>query len=299
MKLNQVCKDIKSLKIQGAISIAKAGADAFYFNFLQNKNKKNLIKILKYSKNKLIITRPTEPALRNVLEYYFLDLNKCKTLNDYEKHFKNKHDFIIDHFENSKKNIIKYAYKKINNNDIIYTHCHSSLVCEILIYAWKKGKRFTVYNTETRPLFQGRKTAIELSKNGIPVTHFIDSAARQAIKKADIIFLGVDAISTTKIYNKIGSETIGILASFFDIPLYFCSDSWKFDFQTIFGFDEEIEKRQAKEVWNRPPKNVKIYNFAFDQISPKYITGIISEIGVYDHSSFVDIVSKKFKELNN
>jgi ribose 1,5-bisphosphate isomerase len=298
MDINQICKDIKSLKIQGAISVAKAGADAFYFNFLENKNKKNLMKLLKISAKKLIKTRPTEPALRNVVSYYFYEIEKCNSIKDLEKHMKSRYNYIKNHFEDSKKKIMDYAYKKIKNNDVVYTHCHSSLVCDILIYAWRKGKRFTVYNTETRPLFQGRKTAKELSSFGIPVTHFVDSASRHAIRKADIIFLGVDAISTTKIYNKIGSETIAILASSFDVPVYFCSDSWKFDSQTIFGFDEEIEKRQAKEVWDNPPKNIKIYNYAFDQVSPKYVTGIISEIGVYEHASFVDIVRKNIEKIN-
>ncbi|MFT4304893.1 MAG: hypothetical protein ACMXX8_02275, partial [Candidatus Woesearchaeota archaeon] len=243
MDFDKVCSDIKTLKIQGAVSIAKSGTEAFYFYFLKNKESKNILSKLKKAATKLSKTRATEPALRNVLSYYFSDIEKCKTNKELEKHFKQKYKEIKNHFKESKQKILDIGYKIIKNNDVVYTHCHSSLVCDILKYAWKKGKKFEVYNTETRPLFQGRKTAKELSNVGIPITHFVDSAARQAIKKSDIIFLGVDAISTTKIYNKIGSETIAILASMYDVPVYFCTDSWKFDSKTIFGFDEEIEKR--------------------------------------------------------
>ena len=298
MDFDKVCKDIKTLKIQGAVSVAKAGADAFYFFYIKNKNSKDIIKKLKISAKKLIKTRSTEPALRNVIAYYFHEIEKCKTEKELTKHFNLRYKFIKNHFEESKKTILNYAFKKIKKNSIVYTHCHSSLVCDILIYAWKKGIKFEVYNTETRPLFQGRKTALQLSKAGIPVTHFVDSAARHAIKKADIVFLGVDAISTTKIYNKIGSETIAMIASNFDVPVYFCTDSWKFDSKTIFGFDEEIEKRLGKEVWDKAPKKIKIYNYAFDQVSPKYATAIISELGVFDHSSFVDIARKKLEKIN-
>jgi len=47
----------------------------------------------------------------------------------------------------------------------------------------KQRKKFEVYNTETRPLFQGRKTAKELKGAGIKVTMFIDSAMDIALSK--------------------------------------------------------------------------------------------------------------------
>jgi ribose 1,5-bisphosphate isomerase len=293
MNIDKICEDIKNLKIQGAISVAKTGAEAFYSFFLENKSKENILEELKIVSEKLISTRSTEPALRNLLNIYLKDLDKCKNIDEIEDKIKTKYNYIINHFEEAKQTILEYASHKIKNHDIVYTHCHSSLVCDILIYTWNKGIKFSVYNTETRPLFQGRKTAKQLIEAGIPVTHFVDSAAKHAIKKADLILLGVDAISTTKIYNKIGSETIALIASSYDVPVYFCSDSWKFDPITIFGFDEEIEKRYGKEVWPDAPKEIKIYNYAFDQVSPKYVTAIISELGVYEHSTFIDLVRKK------
>ena len=180
--------------------------------------------------------------------------------------------------------------KRIKEGAIIFTHCHSSTVCNILKLAKKRGINFEVHNTETRPLYQGRKTAEELSKAGIKVVHYVDSAASHALRKADVVFLGVDAITTTKVYNKVGSELFVREASDLDIPVYFCTDSWKFDKESIFGSDDEIEERISKEIWARPPKNVSISNIAFDKIDPKHITGIISELGLYSHAVFVEEV---------
>ena len=59
-------------------------------------------------------------------------------------------------------------------------------------------------------------------------------------------------------------------------PQINCSNSWKFDPKTVFGFDEEIEKGIRKEVWESPPKNVNISNYAFEIIRPSTISGIIS-----------------------
>lgn len=298
MSFSSICNDIKTLKIQGAISVAKEGAKAFYFHINKIDNTpSNILKEMKIAAKKLIQTRSTEPALRNALAYYFYYLNMTSTSN-MKTHLEIKYHEIMNHFSDSKKTIINYGINKIKNGMIVYTHCHSSIVCDILLEAKKRGKKFEVYNTETRPLFQGRKTAKQLSDAGIKVKHFVDSAARHAIKKADIVLIGSDAITTTKIYNKIGSETIALLSSNYDVPVYCCTDSWKYDPLSVFGFDEEIEKRISKEVWNKPPKNVSIYNYAFDMIDPKYITGIISEIGVFTHSIFIEEVNNKLKEIN-
>jgi len=151
---------------------------------------------------------------------------------------------------------------------------------------WKKcrrnGKKFVVHNTETRPNLQGRKTAAELASLGIKVVHFVDSAARLALKKADIMLIGCDALTSEgKIVNKIGSELFCEAASRMQVPVYVCCTSWKFDLKTLFGYEETIEKRGASEVWNNPPRNVVIDNHAFERVDPRLVTGLITELGVF------------------
>lgn len=269
MSFEQVCKDIKSLKIQGAQTVAKAGVKAFKF-----KHDKASIK-------KLLSLRPTEPTLRNVVSFCLKDPKKNP-------------DIALKHLNETQKIIAKYGSRKIRNGDIVYTHCHSSTVTAIIKEAYKKRK-FEVYNTETRPLYQGRITAIELAKAKIPVTHFVDSAARYALKKASIMLIGADAIlSSGKVANKIGSELFAEVAKRYDTPVFVCTDSWKFDAQTIFGFDTQIERRGAKEIWKKPPKGVKIKNIAFELVHPDLITGVISELGVYNLDSFIMEVKRAY-----
>ena len=177
---------------------------------------------------------------------------------------------------------------------VIYTHCHSSTVTQILTEANKLGKDFEVHNTETRPLFQRRTTAKELAKSGIKVTHYLDSAARLALKKSDMMMIGCDAITTDKVINKIGSELISERAYKYEIPLYVCTHSWKFDPLSVKGYEEAIEQRHALEVWKNTPKNVIIDNHAFEQIDPTLCTGIISELGVFKHSAFIEEVQRTF-----
>lgn len=259
-RFNKICQDIKSVKIQGATNVAKAGIKAYLLN-PSTKTKKKLFSL-----------RPTEPALFNAL-------------NLLEK---NSPEKIISHFDKSQDKINNYVNKKIKNNFIVYTHCHSSSVSKSLIYSKKKGKKFKVYNTETRPLYQGRRTARELAKEKIKVINFVDSAMHEAIKNSDIIFLGADAILKSGVINKIGSTSVAEIAKVHKKPLFIVSDSWKFYPKNI-----KIEERDFHEVWKRVPKNIKVRNPAFEKIPKKYISGIISEKGILKHSEFI----KKSKKL--
>lgn len=249
-EFEKICRDIKSIKIQGARNIAKSALKA-YFLFPT-----------KSSKKKLLSLRPTEPMLKHVLD--------LAEKEPYEK--------IIQHFDKAQEQINKKVFKLIKNSDVIFTHCHSTNVVNALIYAKRKGKKFEVYNTETRPLFQGRKTATELRKAGIKVTQFIDSAIaivlskKQGAKKVTKVFLGADALLLKGIINKVGSELIARIAKEEKIPVYIIADSWKFTKDKL-----RLEQRNLNEVWNQAPAGIKIKNPSFEFVSKKYITNIITE----------------------
>jgi len=256
---NEIIKSIKDVKIQGARSIAKKALYAYFL--IPTKN----------SKKKLLSSRPTEPMMENVLDLAEKGIPASQILKE---------------FEITQEKINKNVLKIIKNNDVIFTHCHSTNVVNALIYA-KKKKKFEVYNTETRPLFQGRKTASELKKAGIKVTMFVDSAIGVALsketgKQPDKIFLGADAILKKGVINKIGSETIARIAQQEKIPVYIIADSWKFTKKKI-----PIENRKLNEVWDNAPKKIKIKNPSFEFIPKKYIKAIISELGILTYGNFL------------
>lgn len=259
-KFNKIVKAIKEIKIQGARNIAKKALYAY-----------SLIPT-RVSKKKLLSSRPTEPMMENVLE--MADKKSYKEISK--------------HFDEAQEKINKNVFKLIKKGDIIFTHCHSTNVVNALIYSKKKGKNFEVYNTETRPLFQGRKTAKELKRAGIKVTMFVDSAVgvalskEQETKKVDKVFIGADALLKKGIINKIGSETIAKLAKQEKIPVYIVADSWKFTKKKI-----PIEQRKLTEVWDSAPKKIKIKNPAFEFVDKKYISGIITEFGLMKYGNFV------------
>lgn len=263
-RFNKIAKDIKEIKIQGATNIAKQALKAYYL--FPNR----------ITKRVLLNLRPTEPMLSHVL-----------ALVD-----RIPKEEILNHFSSAQEKINKIVFKLIKDNQIILTHCHSTNVVKALIYAKKNGKRFEVYNTETRPLFQGRETANELSRAGIKVTNFVDSAVgialkqQQGTKKVDLVFLGADALLENSVVNKVGSGVISELAFNANIPVYIIADSWKYAHKVI-----KLEQRDFHEVWGT--KRVHVKNPAFEIVDKKFIKAIITELGLIAYEDFITKVRKQ------
>jgi len=259
-RFNRIARDIKSVKIQGARSIAKAALEA-YGLFPDRKHRDVLISL-----------RPTEPMLGNVLA-----MAEKKPMSE-----------IMGHFNEAQEKINLNVLRKIKNDERILTHCHSTNVVNSLIYAKNHGRRFEVFNTETRPLYQGRKTARELSKAGIKVTLITDLEIRGFLEKSDAVFLGADALlKNGDIINKIGSAMMAELAFDHEIPLYVIADSWKFSSR-----DVRMEERHYREVWKNAPKGIRIKNLAFERVPSRYIRAIISELGTLKPKEFARKVSR-------
>lgn len=259
---NKICKDIKNIKIQGARNIAKKALYAYH-----------LIPT-KASMKKLKSLRPTEPMLMNVL-------HRAET-----EEYKN----VLSHFDSAQKKINGFVFDSVKNGDVVMTICHSTNVTHALINAWKNGRKFEVYNLETRPLFQGRKTARELGKAGIPVTTFVDSAMGVAISKEQgtkhvtKVMVGADALMKTGVANKIGSEVLAQIAKNEKVPFYVIADSWKYSPKGV-----KLEMRDFHEVWEKMPKgfHIKVKNPAFELIKNKWISGIFSDLGFMKYKTFL------------
>ncbi len=252
-----IINKIKSIEIQGAENIAKAAVIAW-------KSAHGKKKVT----HQLLASRPTEPMMHHVLK--LLNAGKYSP----EK--------ILEKIDRDDLRIAEFGERLIKNNMNVFTHCHSSTVVDVLMEAKARGKKFTVSNTETRPLFQGRHTAIDLARLGFKVNYYVDSAAWLALRDADLFLIGADWISPKGVANKIGTESFAELASKKGIPIYVCSHSWKFSNKHF-----AIEQRSPAEVWKGAPKNVKIYNPAFEIAEAKHIRGVVSELGVLSFKEFV------------
>ena len=106
--------------------------------------------------------------------------------------------------------------------------------------------------------------------------------------KIDAIITGADRIAANgDAANKIGTYGLSILAKAHDVPFYIAAPSSTFDLAIASGDEIPIEQRNATEVANfagqeTAPKDIDVYNPAFDVTEAENITAIITEKGVIE-----------------
>ncbi len=297
-KVTRTVNDIKALKIQGARNVAKASLEALVTAARESKarDRKALLRELKETSELLAQSRPTEPMMRNLLREAgaFASGIKARNAGQLRKEFIAHEKKMIRKMDEDAAKLTAYGAMIIPPDALVLTHCHSSTVTGILIQAKKMKKKFRVVCFETRPRWQGRKTAKELAGAGIEVTIAVDGAMQLFMKKADIVLVGADSITSRgDLINKIGTSALAHIARMNDVSLYCAAELSKYSPKTMFGELEKIEERNPREVWERPPKGVKVRNPAFEATAAKYINGYITEAGVIPPPSFFAMATEK------
>ena len=302
-KVAQIAQDIKTMRIRGAGKIARAAAEALKITSESSEAKttNDFMNDLGFAAKVLQQTRPTAVSLPNGIRYVLQRVMQAKTtgqnVNELKKH---TIDVANEFIENSKRAIQKIGEigaRRIKDDDIILTHCHSSAVVEVIKTAWRQGKAVQVYCTETRPLFQGRITARALAQVGIPVTLIIDSAARHFMNEVDKVIVGADAIAANgAVVNKIGTSLMALAAHEARTLFFVAAETYKFSPETMVGELIVIEERNASEIISfgrlKSMKKVSVRNPSFDVTPAEYVDLIITEKGIIPPQGAVSILQE-------
>ncbi len=196
----------------------------------------------------------------------------------------------------------KFGAELIRDGQTVLTHCNAGSLATagygtalgVIRAAWESGKHIKVIADETRPVLQGaRLTAWELMQDKIPVTLITDNMAGTLMKqgKIHLCVVGADRIAANgDVANKIGTYSVAVLAKAHNIPFYVAAPYSTIDLKTRTGDAIPIEQRNSVEVTTIhgshrvAPKDVAVYNPAFDVTPAELITGIITERGVFKPS---------------
>ena len=290
---------IRKLEIQGARNVAIAAITAMETLASQTKaeSKRQFLKELSEAKDTLFASRQTEPLMRNAIRLIInqVEENPEKSVRKLVGTVSAAAQRFLMDLEKSKERIAEIGAKRIRDDSIIFTHCHSSTVTNLLKKAKKEGKNFEVVCTETRPLLQGRITAKEMLEIGVRTTFVVDSATRFFMNQVDLAIVGADAITSEgNVINKIGTSMVALAAQEARTPFYVVSELLKFDPDTMHGDYEKIEERGAKEIWEDPPNKLLIRNPAFDITRRDFIHGIICEEGIISPHSITEVMHRKY-----
>jgi len=145
-------------------------------------------------------------------------------------------DSFVENSLNAVKRISEFGAKRIKENSVVLTHCHSSTAVEVIARAYREGRVVKVYNTETRPFFQGRITFSHLKSYGVPVVQIPDSAVRYVMHEVDYVVVGADTVTSNgAVVNKIGTSQVALVAKEARVRVYVAAESYKFSPLTLIG----------------------------------------------------------------
>jgi ribose 1,5-bisphosphate isomerase len=290
---------IRGLEVKGARNVAIAALKALQALAKETKakNRETFLDELSEAKDLLFASRPTEPLMRNAVRFVLgkVEGSDKKKVDDLSKIVSSSSQEFLRGLEDSRERIAEIGAKRILDGMVVFTHCHSSTVTYLLKKAKQNGRSFEVVCTETRPAFQGRITAKEMLGLGVKTTMIVDSAARSFMRKADIVIVGADAITSEgNVINKIGTATIALLSCEARVPFYVVSELLKFDPATLWGTYEGIEERSRDEVWREAPEKLVVRNPAFEAVKREFVHGLICEEGIIPPQLATEAVRQKY-----
>lgn len=287
----QIAQDIRSMRIRGAGEIARSAVEALQI-VVRESNAQDagaFISELNEAARFLLQTRPTAVSLPNGIRYVMHRVNitrsRTSSLAENRAAAAEAAAEFIDNAKTAIKRIAEIGAKRIRDGDRILTHCNSAAAISVMKAAWNQGKRIEVLATETRPRFQGRLTARELSRIGIPVTLILDDAVRYFMPKVDKVLVGADAITANgAVVNKIGTSMVALAAHEAKVRVFVAAETYKFSPETMIGELVKIEERDRSEVISEDDLkhigSIRVANPAFDVTPPEFIDLIITERGI-------------------
>jgi len=297
-----VFKAIQTMIVRGAPAIGATGC----FGLAQAiRNGEDPEKIAEYLKS----SRPTAYDLTHGIEH-ILEIIKGKTKEESIEIAEKASQEYADMSAEACRKIGEFGDTLIKDGMGILTHCNAGALATVdygtalapMRVAHEKGKKIHVFADETRPRCQGaRLTSFELGEEGISHDIIADNAAGFYMQKGKIqlVITGTDRVARNgDVANKIGTYEKAVLAKENNIPVYIAAPFSTIDFSCPTGDDIPIEERDQDEVlymfgWSDSgkfervrisPEKSTAKNPAFDVTPAKYITGIITEKGIFKPS---------------
>lgn len=308
----QVINAIKTMAIRGAPAVGVAGALglALGARSIETDDPKEFRRKFSRLCNKVKNARPTGANLGWAVEklYSIVVENPKAEISELRKLILTEANAILEEDVSTNLQIGKSGRQVVPEGARILTYCNAGALATadygtavgVIRAAFEADPTISVYSCETRPFLQGaRLTVFELMRAGIPVTLITDNAAGSLMSRGmiDVAIVGADRIAANgDTANKIGTYMVAVLAWTHNIPFYIAAPRSTIDQGLQDGSGIPIEQRDPSEVTHLngkrvAPEGANALNPAFDVTPSKYISGIITEVGVL-RKPFVKTIRK-------
>jgi methylthioribose-1-phosphate isomerase len=300
----EVAKAIRTMIIRGAPAIGVAAAMGIALGVKRSKAKGTTQLAVEFQKicDLMSATRPTAVnlfwAITRMKRAFAEGAQAGESPEELAARLEREARMIHDEDVASCRAMGTHGASIVPSNARVLTHCNAGALATagygsalgVIRAAVESGKKIAVYADETRPFLQGsRLTAWELVREGIETTVITESMAGPLMRQGeiDLVVVGADRIAANgDVANKIGTYTVAVLAKEHDIPFYVAAPLSTIDLATPDGEHIPIEERDQREITHigssrLTPEGARVRNPAFDVTPHRYITGIITERGIF------------------
>jgi translation initiation factor eIF-2B subunit delta len=187
-------------------------------------------------------------------------------------------DRVIERVERGKRLAAERAADLIADADALLTHDYSTTVLAAIRGAIEDGADLTVYVTEARPRYLGRKMARRLADlEAVDTRLLVDSAVGCVLSDCDRVVVGMDCIVEDTLYNRVGTYPIAATAADVGVPVTVVGSAAKV---VESGFAFENEYRAASEVMLEPAEGFSIENPAYDATPTRLLDSVVTDEGI-------------------
>lgn len=213
--------------------------------------------------------------LLNELDNFDISSGKVDSLRNHLTQFSQE---LMKEYAISKETTARNASKLLEGVKSVLVHSYSGTVKEAILLADDKPK---VYCTESRPGFEGRRLASELSFLDIDCTVITDASVAHHLSEVEMVLVGGDCLfEDGSVVNKMGTNMIAILAENDEKPFFAACDSWKILSESARLFHMFEEGDPSEVLDSAIHEKVKGRNVYFDVTEPGLIKGIVTEVGL-------------------
>ena len=300
VEAEDIWQAIHTLQVRGAPAIGVAAAIGLYAAAyrLTTDDSAEFVEQVRQIKAYLATARPTAVNLFWALERMARCLEQGGEVSAIKKRLHDEAAAIKEEDVWVCRQIGEYGLTLLTDGQGVLTHCNAGWLAASkygtalapIHLGRERGMNFKVFTDETRPLLQGaRLSAYEMQAAGVETTLICDNMASVVMKNGWVqcVLVGCDRVAANgDVANKIGTNTVAILAQYYRIPFYVCTPTSTIDWTCASGEDIVIEERQPEEVtemWYKQPmapKGVGVFNPAFDVTDHTLVSALITEYGI-------------------
>lgn len=182
--------------------------------------------------------------------------------------------------ERAEGKIARNALKVFSGSRTLLTVSRSAAVVAAMTFLHGRGRVKGAYVLESRPGFEGRRTAEELVAAGIDAHLVADALGPSLVRKVDAVLVGADSVLLDgALVNKIGTYPLALAAKAAGIPFHAACAVLKMDARHTAATFPGAETRPSEEL--EPPKDVRAINVYFDLTPAELVTSYVTDKGVY------------------